>query len=164
MTVRCPQKGQDAIVFPGSVGNRGGGVVGIPGGLLGAVCKKVLREFGGLGCRVIWGCIGSTQVSLCVGGGEDVGGWELISWSLVSVQSLDWSPCLPASSQPTPAPLSLPVAPHLPQNPPAANRQCYGVLPTLSTGSGQGVWQGAIGVGRRGFCFVSGSWGVGRSS
>lgn len=46
-----------------------------------------------------------------------MGGWELISWSLVSAQSLDASPCLAASSQPAPAPLSLPVAPHLPQIP-----------------------------------------------
>lgn len=32
------------------------------------------------GVRVIWGRCGSLHVSLCVGGGEDVGGWELISW------------------------------------------------------------------------------------
>lgn len=46
-----------------------------------------------------------------------MGGWELISWSLVSMQSLDGSPCLAASSQPTPAPsvsLWLPIGPRSP--------------------------------------------------
>lgn len=62
-----------------------------------------------------------------MGGGEGVGGWELISWSLVSAQSLDASPRLAASAQPAPAPLpSLTVAPQLPQNsptpPPAAQQ------------------------------------------
>ena len=70
------------------------------------------------GCRVIRGRVGSVHVSLRVGGGEDVGGWELISWSLVSVQSLDASPRLAASSHPAPAPPpSLTVTPHLPQSP-----------------------------------------------
>lgn len=65
------------------------------------------------------GRVGSVHVSLRVGGGEDVGGWELISWSLVSVQSLDASPRLAAASHAAPAPPhpSLTVAPHLPQNP-----------------------------------------------
>lgn len=84
-------------------------------------CWAPSAGFEGVGW--IWGagrCGGASAertASLCVGGGEDVGGWELISWSLVSAQSLDASPCLAASSQPAPAPLSLPVAPHLPQIP-----------------------------------------------
>lgn len=134
---RCLQGGDNATVSPGRVGGRAVGVCGHTGwAAVGAVCRGQIW-----GYRVIWGCISSTHVSLRVGGGEDVGGWELISGSLVSMQSLDVSPCLAASSQPTPAPLSLTVAPHLPQNPTVAHQARPGSVsqspPTLLTRSGR---------------------------
>lgn len=130
---RCLQGGEDAIVSPGSVGGRGGGEVGTHGGrCCGGCLQRVLRGLGWLwGCRVIWGRLSSMHVSLCVGGGEDVGGRELISWSLVSLQSLDGSPRLAASSQPAPAPsvlLWLPICPRTPQLP---TRGGQAVLPRV---------------------------------
>lgn len=113
------------IMTAGVTGARGGDEATASPGRMGwghgEGCWAPSAGFEGVGW--IWGagrCGGASAertASLCVGGGEDVGGWELISWSLVSAQSLDASPCLAASSQPAPAPLSLPVAPHLPQIP-----------------------------------------------
>lgn len=136
---RCLRGGDNATVSPGSVGGCAVGVVGARGvGCCGGCLQRA--DLGVLG---VWGCIGSMHVSLGVGGGEDVGGWELISWSLVSMQSLDVSPCLAASSQPTPARLGLTVVPHLPQNPTVAHQTRPGSVPqsppALSTRSGQGV-------------------------
>jgi hypothetical protein len=79
-----------------------------------------------LGVQGDSGYIGSMHVSLCVGGGEDVGGRELISWSLVSAQSLDASPCLAASSPPAPCtpPHSYcgsPICPSTLSSPPETN-------------------------------------------
>lgn len=121
---RCLQGGDNATVSPGSVGGYRVGVagargVGCWGG--GAVCRGWIW-----GYRAIWGCTGSMHVSLCVGGGEGVGGWELISRSLVSMQSLDGSPCLAASFQPAPAPplsyCGSPSAPEAPRCPPGTAR------------------------------------------
>lgn len=104
------------------------------------------------------GCVGSAHVSLCVGGGEAVGGWELISWSLVSVQRLDWSPCLPASSQLAPAPLRLPVAPICPRTPSRPPGSVTRVFPVLSTGSGH---RGPLGRGKEASVFSLAPGGVG---
>lgn len=99
--------------------------------------QRMLREFGGPGVQGDMGCIGSAHVSRCVGGGEAMGGRELISWSLVSVQRLDWSPCLPASSQPAPAPPQAPCgSPSAPEPPSCHPGSVTRVLPVLSTGSG----------------------------
>lgn len=66
---RCLQGGHNPTASPGRVGGHAVGVAGAhrvgPGRIW--------------GCGVIRGCAGSVGVSLCVGGGEDVGGWELIS-------------------------------------------------------------------------------------
>lgn len=68
-------------------------------GACGGCCRGSSEGVGcwdGSGGAGVSGCLSSKHVSLCVGGGEDVGGWELTSWSL------DVSPGLAASSLPKP--------------------------------------------------------------
>lgn len=117
-----------AIVSPGSVGS-GRGDVGARGvGCCGGSLQGAWRVRGGQG-RGDLGCIGSTHTREpeC-GRREDAGGWEVISWSLVSLQSLDASPCLAASSLPAPPPTpqsycGSPICPRVPSSPPGTVRQ-----------------------------------------